>query len=276
VQAPFWSDGAAKERWLALPNGTSVTVGADGDFTLPTGSVLVKQFRLGGALVETRLLMRHTDGSWAGYSYEWDAGLNDGVLVDGGKIERIGNQDWIYPSTGQCDVCHTATAGRTLGLEIAQLNGSLTYAATGRTANQLTTLSGIGVLAAPVGDPATLPSLSDPYVAGPAIGLRARSWLHTNCAQCHRPGGPTSSNMDLRFATALGQTNACNVAPALGDLGLGAGARIIAPGNANLSVLVARSGRRDASGMPPLASHLVDTGGVTLIDSWIEGLGSCL
>ena len=276
VQAPFWSDGAAKERWLALPNGTAVTVAADGDFTFPTGSVLVKQFRLGGALIETRLLMRHTDGSWAGYSYEWDTGLNDGLLVDSGRIERIGSQDWLYPSTGQCDVCHTATAGRTLGLEIQQLNGSLTYAATGRTANQLATLAGIGVLANPVGDPATLPNLSDPYVAGPAIVTRARSWLHTNCAQCHRPGGPTSSDMDLRFATALNQTNACDVPPTLGDLGLGASARIIAPGNGDLSVLVARINRRDANGMPPLASHLVDTAGVALIDSWIDGLASCL
>ena len=276
VQAPFWSDGAAKDRWLALPNGTTVTVEADGDFTFPTGSVLVKQFRLGGALIETRLLMRHTDGSWAGYSYEWDATLNDGVLVDGGKIERIGSQDWIYPSTGQCDVCHTAAAGRTLGLEVAQLNGSLTYAATGRTANQLTTLAGIGVLASPVGDPATLPNLSDPYTAGLALALRARSWLHTNCAQCHRPGGPTSSNMDLRFATALNLTNACDVVPTLGNLGLGASARIIAPGNANLSVLVARIGRRDASGMPPLASHLVDSAGASLNGSWIDGLANCL
>jgi uncharacterized repeat protein (TIGR03806 family) len=276
VQAPFWSDGAAKERWLALPNGTSVTAAADGDFTFPNGSVLVKQFRLGGALVETRLLMRHTDGSWAGYSYEWDAALNDGVLVDGGKIERIGNQDWIYPSTGQCDVCHTAAAGRTLGLEIQQLNGSMTYAATGRTANQLTTLAGIGVLAGAIGDPATLPSLSDPYTAGPAVTLRARSWLHTNCAQCHRPGGPTSSNMDLRFSTALNATNACNVAPTLGTLGLGASSRIIALGNSDLSVLVARISTRDANGMPPLASHLVDTAGVALIESWIDGLGSCL
>ena len=276
VQAPFWSDGATKDRWLALPNGTTVTVAADGDFTFPTGSVLVKQFRLGGALIETRLLMRHTDGSWAGYSYEWDAAQNDGLLVDGGKTERIGSQDWIYPSTGQCDICHTAAAGRTLGLEIQQLNGSLTYAATGRTANQLATLAGISVLANPVGDPATLPSLSNPYVAGPAIAMRARSWLHTNCAQCHRPGGPTPSDMDLRFATALGLTNACGVAPTFGALGLGAGARIIAPGNADLSVLVARIGRRDANGMPPLASHLVDTAGVALIDGWIDGLANCL
>jgi uncharacterized repeat protein (TIGR03806 family) len=276
VQAPFWSDGAVKERWLALPNGTAVTVEADGDFSFPPGSVLVKQFRLGGALIETRLLMRHPDGSWAGYTYEWDAALNDGLLVDGGKTERIGIQDWLYPSSGQCDVCHTAAAGRTLGLEIQQLNASMTYAATGRTANQLTTLSGIGVIANAIGDPAALPSLSDPYAAGGTLPARARSWLHTNCAQCHRPGGPTSSTMDLRFSTGLAQTNTCDRLPAFGNLGLGAGARVIAPGNASLSVLIARINRRDANGMPPLASHLVDSAGALLISNWIAGLGNCL
>ena len=33
VAAAFWSDGAAKERWLGIPNGTSIAVGGDGDFT---------------------------------------------------------------------------------------------------------------------------------------------------------------------------------------------------------------------------------------------------
>jgi hypothetical protein len=66
------------------------------------------------------------------------------------------------------------------------------------------------------------------------------------------------------------------VAPTLGTLGLGASSRIIALGNSDLSVLVARISTRDANGMPPLASHLVDTAGVALIESWIDGLGSCL
>ena len=71
VQAPFWSDGAATQRWLALPNNIPIDGEADGDFLLPAGSVLVQQFRLGGALIETRLLMRHPDGSWAGASGGW-------------------------------------------------------------------------------------------------------------------------------------------------------------------------------------------------------------
>jgi uncharacterized repeat protein (TIGR03806 family) len=276
VTAPFWSDGAGKTRWLAIPNGTDIDVEADGDFEFPPGSVLVKQFHLGGDLVETRLLMRHPDGVWAGYSYRWDEALGDGTLVPGGAVENIDGQDWIFPSTAQCNVCHTAAAGNTLGLETLQLNGDFTYSSTGRTANQLATLDDIFVIDGLVGDPAGLASLVDPFDTAESLSDRARAYLHTNCAQCHRPGGTAPTDLDLRFGTALGQTSACDQPPQNGDLGLGAGARIIAPGNAAQSVLVERMSRRDANGMPPLASSLVDGAGVALIGSWIDGLASCL
>src|SRR5262245_58382740 len=88
---------------------------------------------------------------------------------------------------------------------------------------------------------------------------RARAYLHTNCSQCHRPGGPTPSNMDLRFTTALSATHACNAAPQSGDLGLGAAAKLIAPGNASQSLIVNRANRRDDNRMPPLGSNIVDS-----------------
>lgn len=277
VTAPFWSDGADKTRWLAIPDGTAIFAEPDGDFTFPAGSVLVKQFRLGGELVETRLLMQHPDGVWAGYSYRWDAQLGDGVLVEGGAVESIQGQDWIFPSTAQCNVCHTAAAGNTLGLEDAQLNRNFTYPSTGRTANQLVTLSDIFVLNGILLNPPAPVTLVDPSDSAESLDDRARSYLHTNCSQCHRPGGPAqATDLDLRRGTALGQTGACDQPPQNGDLGLGAAARIIAPGNAALSVLPERMNRRDAAGMPPLASSLVDDAGVTLIESWIDGLGSCL
>jgi hypothetical protein len=81
--------------------------------------------------------------------------------------------------------------------------------------------------------------------------------------------------MDLRYSTLLSGTNACGVAPQSGDLGLGAGARIIAPGSASNSVLVARMNSRDANGMPPLASSIVDQQGVALLQQWVDSLTSC-
>ncbi|HUF71779.1 MAG TPA: PQQ-dependent sugar dehydrogenase [Gammaproteobacteria bacterium] len=276
VTAPFWSDGADKTRWLAIPNGTDIELEADGDFTFPPGSILVKQFHLGGDLIETRVLMHHPDGVWTGYSYQWDDQLGDGVLAEGGAVENVQGQDWIFPSTAQCNVCHTAAAGNTLGLETLQLNGNATYPSTGRTANQLATLDDVFVLDGLVGDPSTLDSLVDPFDSAESLADRARSYLHTNCAQCHRPNGPAPSDLDLRFRATLAQTNACDAPPQNGDLGLGGAARIIAPGNAGQSVLVGRMSRRDVNGMPPLASSLVDSAGVALLESWIDGLNSCL
>ncbi|MCE7903844.1 MAG: hypothetical protein DYH20_14695, partial [Gammaproteobacteria bacterium PRO9] len=85
VNASFWSDGASKERYLALPDNGRITRTQSGDFDFPPGSVLLKSFRVGNQLVETRLLMRHTDGVWAGYTYEWNDAQTAATRVIGGK-----------------------------------------------------------------------------------------------------------------------------------------------------------------------------------------------
>ncbi len=124
------------------------------------------------------------------------------------------------------------------------------------------------------GDPATLPAMPDPTDANAALGDRARAYLHTNCANCHQPGGPTPVNLDLRYTTSLANMNACDVVPTSGDLGLPM-ARIVAPGDAARSVLVARMNLRNMDGMPPLGSTIVDGAGVALVSDWINGLAAC-
>jgi len=270
--APFFSDGAVKTRWLALPDGQRIVVENDGDFTFPEGSVLMKNFRLGSTLVETRLFMRHNGGTWAGYTYEWNAQGTDATRVVGGKTVTVNGQSWDFPSEAQCLQCHTQAAGRTLGLEIGTLNGDFGYPA--RTANQLTTLNFIDTLTpALTQTPAQLPAIPDP-AGSAALDQRARAWLHSNCAYCHRPGGPTQASMDLRYTTALNATNTCNVAPSLGDLGI-ANARLIAPGSAATSIVVSRVNRTGSNAMPPLGRHQIDTAGVALLTQWINSLAGC-
>ena len=63
--------------------------------------------------------------------------------------------------------------------------------------------------------------------------------------------------------------------PQTGDLGLGANARLIAPGSAANSILINRTNRRDVNGMPPLGSNVVDAAGVTLLTQWVNGLTGC-
>jgi len=277
VNAPFWSDGADKERFIGLPDGRTINVAADGDFEFPNGSVLVKTFSVGSKKIETRLFMRHEDGNWAGYSYEWLDDQSDAVLLADSKRKRIAaDRDWYFPSRAECMRCHTERAGRTLGLELGQLNRDFVYVSTNRISNQLDTFDRIGLFTTPLASDASprplLPSPSDP--AQP-LEARSRAYLHSNCAGCHRPPGEGRALLDLRFTTPLKDTLTCNVAPLAGDQGT-TGAKLLTPGNINLSLLSLRPHATTAARMPPLASSVVDTQGLDgALDAWIKSLTAC-
>jgi len=267
INAPFWSDGASKERFIGLPNGTAINVEADGDWNFPNGTVLVKNFRIDNQLIETRLFMRHLDdGSWGGYTYAWNPSQTAATRVEGGDVRTMAGQTWIFPAESQCIQCHTAAAGHALGLETAQLNGNFDYPSPGRTANQLATHSFIGTVSPTY--PANVQSLltmPDPANTSADLTLRARAYLHTNCSQCHRPGSGIAS-MDLRYGTALTATNLCSAPPAT---------PLIVPGDAANSLLINRINHRRAGSMPPLGSAFTDNAGVTLVTQWINALTGC-
>lgn len=269
LNAPLWSDGAQKQRYFAIPDGTTITVGADGDFDFPNGTVLAKTFSLGGKRVETRLFMRHLDGTWAGYSYEWNDQETEATLLPGAKSRVVGGQTWSYPSRAQCMGCHTAIAGRALGPELAQLNRAVTYP-TGRTRDQLFTLEGLGYFSAPL--PTPWPRLSPPDGTD-ALEARARAYLHSNCSGCHRQGagqGPA----DFRWQLPLKDTNVCDALPQNGDLGV-MNARLLAPGSPSTSLISLRMHALNASRMPILGTSVVDAQGTGLIDQWISSVTSC-
>ncbi|MEZ5498976.1 MAG: fibronectin type III domain-containing protein [Steroidobacteraceae bacterium] len=277
--APFWSDGAVKRRWIGLPNGQTIsTSGSNGDWDFPNGTVLVKDFSLGNQLIETRLFMKHPDGVWAGYVYEWNAAQTEATRVTNGKDISASGQSWHIPSEAECLQCHTGAAGRSLGLETAQQNSNYAYPSspsppfTGNTANQLYTLNSIGVLSPAITDPAAQPAYPDPYGSSGTVAERARAYLHTNCSQCHRPGGGTPVSMDLRYQTTIASTNTCNVDPA-NPLGI-AGAKLIAPGNPAASLIYVRMNQRGTNQMPPIATNLVDTQGAALLNQWISSMNA--
>lgn len=274
INEPFWSDGAEKTRYLALPNNRQISVATDGNFIFPIDTVLVKNFTLLDRLIETRLFMRGENGSWRGYSYRWNANQTQATLLQDALDEDIGSLTWHYPSRAECNVCHTAAAGFTLGPEGAQLNGEFIYPSTGITANQLHTWDSIGLFTAPLSvaqrNLFVPPSDDTQY----PLAERARSYLHSNCSNCHRPEGPTQVSLDLRYTTSLAQTGACNTVPSTTDLGI-PNARVIAPGASERSVLLQRMIATDANRMPPISSHLVDDDGTALIAEWINALSDC-
>ena len=110
-------------------------------------------------------------------------------LVDAsGASEELAYQ---VPDQNQCASCHnTDNLARTLqpiGPKARLLNRPLDYGA--GPVNQLAHWTTIGVLAgAP--DPATAPRLpvwNDPNDG--TLEQRAKAYLESNCAHCHRPGG---------------------------------------------------------------------------------------
>lgn len=299
VATPLWSDAAAKDRFVALPDGAKIhvkscakepdtckpvaeggTPGDDGDFVVPAGTVLVKSFRLGNKLVETRLLVRFDEYTWQGYSYNWREDQTDAVVwpdaiaaeheeidLGGGKSQR-----WTFPTRAECFQCHTEAAATSIGLELAQLNYDLTYPS-GIKSNQLATWEHIGMFDAPLARPypAVFPTPIDDTTG--TLAQRARAYLHENCSMCHRPGS-NYAGMDFRYGTPLADTMLCNVTPEKGDLGV-AGARRLVPGDPARSVMTLRMKDLGNARMPQIGTRMVDVNGVKIVEDWIASLASC-
>ncbi len=286
VNAPLWSDGAEKDRFLALPGVERITFSVDGAYEFPVGTVLVKTFRLplvkGDAAtavkIETRVLLL-TPGGWEGYSYRWrddgsdadlltDADTRALTIVDASAPGGSYAQTWRFPSRGDCMRCHTAAAGFVLGLTTRQLNRDHAYPA--RVDNQLRAWDHVGLFDVGLPTPASLPAHPDPADASAPVEARARAYLDANCSTCHRPGGPSAAAIDLRSTVSTASMNVGGVPPQFGNVGL-SGPSIVQWGSHANSVLWARVRALDGNRMPPLGSSVRDPAGEALVGSWIDG-----
>lgn len=283
----LWSDNARKSRFLALPGLSTVGYRADGGWDFPEGAVLIKNFSLPldfrnpdatAQRVETRLLIKNA-GSWHGFTYEWNEDGTDAVLLPGSKQRAFDLIDadgvpfaysWYYPRRGECLVCHNGAANHILGVNTPQMNHAFTYPASGITDNQLRTFEHIGLFDAPLpAPPAALPRSPDAFLDMEATTAeRAQSYLHANCAICHRPGGPTPVTMDFRWGVPLLDRQIVNVPVSGNPVGIEDALRF-APGDPDRSLIPARMDRRGAHQMPPLATSIVHEEAVALVRQWI-------
>ncbi len=286
VNAPLWSDGASKKRWIGIPDNTKIQVQQDGTLLLPIGSVIVKQFYLDtGATaptrVETRVLIHEKQG-WSGYTYRWNAAQTDADLAyDGGtqsyKVKDSSaaggfrNQTWSFPASSDCMSCHTDAGDYALSIRYNQLNRTVPYAKVND--NQLRAWNNIGLFNPPLVESKIheLPAHVDPYGSVGTMEHRARAYLDVNCATCHVPSGPAPGSMDMSSETRFLDMNLLDVKPSEGTLGLTTSRRIL-PGKKESSVLWERMRRTDKFRMPMIGSSVVDKAGVTLIGSWIDSL----
>jgi uncharacterized repeat protein (TIGR03806 family) len=282
VNSSLWSDGARKRRWIALPGNDRIDFDPVAPWAFPVGTVVVKHFELDLSpmqvqRLETRVLV-HESAGWAGYTYKWNFLQTDADLLPGADAETYTVEDplapggqrqqtWDFPSRAQCMLCHTAAAGRVLGVRTDQLNGEFAYPAA--TDNQLRSWNHIGLFDVDIGDPAAYAALPDPQDAALPLAARARSYLDANCAGCHLPGGPVPIGIDLRYRVPLAAMDLVNVRPNQGDLGL-VDAYRIRTGSKESSVLWERMRRLDGTRMPELGTNRVDQPALDLIGTWID------
>ncbi|MBV1907803.1 MAG: PQQ-dependent sugar dehydrogenase [Kangiellaceae bacterium] len=267
LNSKLWSDGAAKTRSFAIPDNQLINLNDDGDFDFPENTILMKHFLNGDIYLETRLLINLPEG-WMGYSYEWNDQQTEASLLSIGKIKDVGDFVHTFPSSNECDICHTSAANFSLGIETAQLNLQTERLGI----NQIDFLSDAGYFSQST-TAAEEPQLYDLDDTSATLEQRARSYLHSNCSGCHRQG-TASDFIDLRYDRSFTQTETCDVVPSVSDLGI-ADARIIAPGNADASVLLLRMELLGQDRMPPLASLMIDQSATSLIRDWINGLTGC-
>lgn len=285
VIQPLWSDAAEKKRWIAIPNdGTpdtpaeQITWSAEGNWSFPIGTVLIKHFEYPGRRLETRFMVHGEDRAWFGFTYRWRPDGSDAELLPSPALEetmQIGGETrtWHFPGRGECASCHNESAGRVLGVNTRQLNHDFFYETTGRTANQLATLNRLGFFAGGI-DESALPSLltaRNQADESASLERRARSYLDVNCAHCHQPGTPARAVFDARLTTAPWSQNLITAVP-FNDFGI-PDARLVTPGSPEASTVYHRANSVEPGiAMPPVAKHLVDTAGMQLLRDWIGSL----
>jgi uncharacterized repeat protein (TIGR03806 family) len=283
---PFWSDGAAKLRWVAVPNA-KIKYSPTGDWTFPRGTVFVKTFELptdaaGPGVkrrLETRLLVCDSAGGVYGVVYKWRPDLSDADLLETSQTEEIQiktamgevrPQTWYYPSRPDCLACHNAKTSGVLGVKARQMNRAFTYPS-GVTDNEIRAWNHAGLFMPEVHDAdlAKLPTLAAADDASRSVQDRARSYLDANCSQCHRPGG-TVAYFDVRYDTPLEKQELID-GPVLIDQGIDR-PRVISPHDIWRSIIYMRVNTVDDIKMPPIARETIDQKGVKLLQDWITSL----
>jgi uncharacterized repeat protein (TIGR03806 family) len=285
LNLPFWSDGATKSRWIAIPAGQAIEFSREGEWRFPAGTMFVKHFESRSdeartrhaQRLETRVLWCDASGNVRGGSYRWRADLSDADLVEKGRVEHITigegsdrkDLSWYFPGVEDCRECHLPGAGGVLGVNTRQLNRTLD-ASTKGAVEQLAAWKELGLLKGFDPSPRDqLPRL--PRLDSESVDLesRARAYLDANCGFCHRPGGAVA-DFDARFSTPLRDQRLVGFRARI-NLGRD-GAMLVAPNDASRSMLLVRMQMLGETGMPPLAHQSIDAAGVRLVRDWIESL----
>jgi len=302
VNSELWSDGATKERYIAIPGDAKIefeTVtypqpapGSVPGWRFPDGTVMVKTFSLETEpgkkrRLETRLLVasnvggteEYGDQVWSGYTYLWNDAQTDAELADIKGVDKEFSlktttgekkQNWHFPSRAECTMCHTATAKYALGVNTAQMNRDHNYG--GVVANQLATFEHIGLFDKKLpAKPEKLEKIADYRDTKADLESRARAYLFANCSHCHRKWGGGNADFQLLSTLPVKDLGLLDVKPQQGTFDL-KDPKLLVPGEPERSMIHHRMTRLGLGRMPHIASNVVDEPAVKLIHDWIKAM----
>jgi len=269
----LWSDGAEKQRWVLLPEGTQVDTTSMDDWTYPVGTKAWKEFRVSGKRVETRFLHKVRADRWLSGVYVWSPDETAATLqTEGATIDLGGGASYVVPRSSDCNDCHKGRKDKLLGFEAISLGqpgaGGLTLAA----------LAAEGRLTAPPAQ--TSVAIPDD---GTGHAAEALAWLHVSCGTSCHTGTPTATGYGTGLVLRIGWSELTAKPPAQWAMVTStvgapvkspkwAGGIRIVPADPGASVVVRLLGQRGAEQMPPIATRVVDERGRAAVEAWIGAL----
>ena len=200
-------------------------------------------------------------------TFDEPAGSDRNVELKGPSFHRL-------PSRAECTACHTQRSFFLLGFSTEQLN--IPVIRDGKSINQIDWL----IAARPewfalnqVNEKwERAAALPNPHDEAVDLDARARTYLHMNCAHCHRESGLGGrAQFQLLKKLALRETGTLNTRPLVGLPGAEE-TRVIKPGDPDHSAIFRRMNVRGAGQMPLLDSMHKDEAGLKLIRDWISGM----
>ncbi len=292
VNAPGWADGAHAQRFVCLPDDSTITFN-DSDAPTPwgfkDGTVTVQTLSLDMKAgdpqsrrhIETRIIVKQQE-HWVGYTYLWNEEQTDAALVEapgteltltvkdaavcGGERQQI----WRVPSRNECMFCHSRASGFVLGLNTHQLNRTHNY--DGIIDNQLRALGHAGVFGGPLEKkPEEYKAFPNPYDSAADLTERARTYLAVNCGICHVTAGGGNAKIVLSYGAKPEDTKLFGDAPLHDTFGLDA-TQLVSPGAPHASALFYRMSTVGRGRMPRVGSSVPDDRALALLAEWITQL----
>lgn len=287
-QYPLWTDGAAKSRWIYLPEGTQIDISNIDIWKFPVGTKLWKEFSFGGRKAETRMIWKAAEDNWVFASYLWDSAQSDAELAPSEGIPDAVNiangKSHSIPGVNDCRSCHQSTPAVVLGFTALQLSDDRDPLAPHQDSARLDMVTLKKLLEENRLNPARPDLITKPpriRAENPAARA-AIGYLSANCGSCHNSTGPLARlGINMLHNVAASETDP---EPAMTTLLNSRGrfaipnippdsTRFIQAGKPNHSAVIYRMrSRRPSSQMPPLGTVLVDSVAVELIEAWIKNL----